>query len=87
MLEKLKSANSILRKVAPEEAPKICFLFTGQGSQYPGMARKLYEHNFVFKMHFDQCDTLLSRGKTFLKSKNESIPKSKLYLEFSINFF
>ncbi len=63
ILEKLKnSSNSILRKVAPEEAPKICFLFTGQGSQYPGMARELYERSLVFKMHFDQCDRLLSKG-------------------------
>lgn len=38
---------------------KLCFLFTGQGSQYPGMAQSLYETNPVFRAHFDICDRIL----------------------------
>jgi thioester reductase-like protein len=56
MLEKLKAPSKVQ---TPELAPKLCFLFTGQGSQYPGMAKSLYERSLVFRTVFDQCDELL----------------------------
>lgn len=33
----------------------ICFMFSGQGNQYPNMGHDLYEGEAVFQQAFDQC--------------------------------
>ncbi len=37
----------------------VCFLFPGQGAQYPGMGRGLYEQEAVFRSEVDRCCDLL----------------------------
>ncbi|MET0507014.1 MAG: type I polyketide synthase, partial [Burkholderiaceae bacterium] len=43
----------------PGSAPEVVFLFTGQGAQYPGMARALYDGTAVFRDIVDQADRQL----------------------------
>ena len=47
---------------------QVAFLFTGQGSQYAGMGKELYQDHPVFRSTLDQCNAIIEqiRGQALL---------------------
>ena len=55
-----RTAPAILRSWQPiKRPPQVVFMFTGQGAQYAGMSRALYQSQPVFHQTLDRCATLL----------------------------
>nr|AAY00026.1 SA1_PKSB [uncultured bacterial symbiont of Discodermia dissoluta] len=52
----------------PRRASKVAFVFTGQGSQWPGMGRELYESEPMARAVLDRCDEVIRelRGESLL---------------------
>ena len=49
------SYDGLYVSVKGQQKPKLAMIFTGQGSQYPGMTRDLYQSWPIFKQTIDQC--------------------------------
>jgi amino acid adenylation domain-containing protein len=52
---KLESSSGVSGRARTGKGPAIAFMFPGQGSQYPDMARDLYVSEPEFRLHFDRC--------------------------------
>ena len=57
-IDGLRASQSSTANLA-DEPRAIAFMFPGQGSQYPGMTRQLYERQPVFKQAIEHCATIL----------------------------
>jgi acyl transferase domain-containing protein/NAD(P)-dependent dehydrogenase (short-subunit alcohol dehydrogenase family) len=53
-----KAVNVVSGRVRSASTPEVVFLFTGQGAQYVGMGKGMYETEQVFRDALDLCDQL-----------------------------
>jgi len=56
--------DGVLRGVV-RQAPRVGFVFPGQGGQWPGMAVSLYEQSDVFARRMDECAVALASHLDF----------------------
>lgn len=54
-------AGMLLGQGTSGHKPKLAYLFSGQGAQYPGMGRALYEQEPAFRDALDACAAILDR--------------------------
>jgi acyl transferase domain-containing protein/acyl carrier protein len=51
--------RKVLTSFQEDGSRSIGFMFSGQGTQYPNMSRRLYEHEPVFRNWIDRCSEML----------------------------
>ena len=56
-----ESDPSIAKGRAGQTAPKVAFIFPGQGSQWFGMGKELFQKERVFREQLERCDQAIQR--------------------------
>lgn len=64
-----KQSDSVVRAASRHPA-KVAWQFTGQGSQYVGMAQGLYDTEPVFRETIDHCEKLLGHFRSTVASEH-----------------
>jgi amino acid adenylation domain-containing protein len=54
-----RERKRVQTRLRPKEKPEVCFLFPGQGSQHPNMAREIYETEPIFRDNVNRCAEIL----------------------------
>jgi amino acid adenylation domain-containing protein len=54
-----RAREHVQTRLEPNDAPEVYFLFAGQGSQHPNMARQVYDAEPVFREAVDRCAQIL----------------------------
>ncbi len=60
-LRELVQSPDAFQRSVPGKAPRVAFLFTGQGAQFPGMARGLFDTHPGFRATIERCSEILER--------------------------
>ncbi|MBF0377038.1 MAG: acyltransferase domain-containing protein [Desulfamplus sp.] len=67
--------------------PKIVFLYSGQGSQYPNMGLELYQTQPIFKQAMDRCFAFIEKSASNQSDKlklSKQLPKSLFEIMFPL---
>ncbi|MBU4272306.1 MAG: type I polyketide synthase [Planctomycetes bacterium] len=56
-----RSTFACVHGIVESANPQVVFLFTGEGSQYAGMGRELYDTQPVFRKTIEQCGAILEK--------------------------
>jgi len=59
-IDALRDAGIQVNRLQEPVKRKVAFMFTGQGAQYPGMARGLYDEEQAFRVALDLCAEILT---------------------------
>lgn len=54
-----RDREHVQTRLKPNDAPEVYFLFPGQGSQHPNMAREIYDAEPVFREVVERCAQIL----------------------------
>jgi acyl transferase domain-containing protein/NADPH:quinone reductase-like Zn-dependent oxidoreductase/surfactin synthase thioesterase subunit/NADP-dependent 3-hydroxy acid dehydrogenase YdfG len=72
--------DALVAQVTRKKSPKLVFVFSGQGGQWPGMGRQLMQREPVFRHAIEEIDALLYElaGWSLLDELQKEAPESRI---------